>query len=50
MPSTRTPWRWPVPPLYVPGQAAPDNTTLRPCGCRADPLVFGHECHLARAA
>ena len=41
MPS-RGPWRWPVPPLYLPSHAGPDEVTLRPCGCRIDPVVFGH--------
>jgi hypothetical protein len=41
MPNPRT-W-WPQP-LYAGSRAGPDEVTLRPCGCRIDPVVFGHYC------
>jgi hypothetical protein len=25
-------------------QPGPDDVTRRPCGCRIDPVVFGHYC------
>ena len=37
---SRVPW-WPVPPSYL-GYAGPDDHTQRACGCRIDPVVFGH--------
>ena len=39
---------WPAPPLYVPGITGPDQSTLRPCGCRIDPYVFGHADHIRK--
>ena len=46
MPS-RSPW-WQAPVSYL-GYAGPDNLTLRSCGCRIDPIVFGHHDHTQAA-
>ena len=37
------PW-WQQALSYIPSHAGPDTVTLRPCGCRIDPVVFGHYC------
>ena len=46
-----SPWPWPMPPLQrwllphtrTASYAGPQIQDKRPCGCIADPVVFGHD-------